>query len=517
MTDTPDQSAPSPQAPLPVDPGTVFAVHVAYESRAAQRGRRPQAPSYFLKPTSSLAGSGAEVSRPQGTELLAYEGEIALVIGRTARNVPLAEAWEHVAAVTAANDLGLYDYRSADKGSNLRNKGRDGYTPLGPGLIDARTVDPQALRLRTWVNGELVQEDTTAPEHMVFPLAQFVADLSQHLTLHPGDIILTGTPAGSSVTVPGDVLEVEVDAPTAPGAPTSGRLLSRVVEGPGAFDPALGAVPGVDDTQREEAWGSREAAGLPAPEGAAGSEDNASESAGPEGSGPLPEELVEKLRQTPTAGLSTQLRSRGLDTVVIEGVRPLVPGTRMVGVARTLRFLPYRADVFQAHGGGYNAQKMAFDAVGPGEVLVVEARQETGSGTLGDILALRARTRGAAGVVTDGGVRDSAAVAEVGLPVFHQSVHPAVLGRKHVPWESQVAVACGNVTVLPGDVLVGDEDGVVVIPRGLAEEVAEAALAKEQEEAWVYERVAEGHPVDGLFPPTGAWKEKYQQWLRQRS
>jgi len=492
------QNVPSQVASIPVKPGKIIAVHLAYESRAAQRGRKPAVPSYFIKPFSSLAGSGAEVERPAGTELLAYEGEIALVIGKSAKNVSLADAWDHVAAVTAANDWGVYDLRAADKGSNLRNKGRDGYTPVGPELIDARTVSPDQLRVRTWVNGDLVQEDVTASNHMIFPLAQFVADLSQHVTLEEGDVILTGTPAGSSVARPGDVVEIEVDAPEAQGAPSTGRLISRVTEGTASFDPALGAMPAVDDKQREEAWGSREAAGLPAEE-----------------SNALPEDLRAKLARVPTAGLSAELRKRGLNNVVIEGVYPQKPGTTMVGTAKTLRFVPNREDLFTSHGGGYNTQKRVFDAVGPGEVIVIEARGSAGSGTLGDILALRAQFKGAAGVVTDGGVRDYAAVTEIGLPVFAQTAHPAVLGRRHVPWDQDIAVACGNATVLPGDVIVGDDDGVIVIPRAIAQEVVDAALAKEHEDAWVAERVAEGNPVDGLFPPTGEWKEKFQQWLAE--
>ena len=505
MTETPDdetpREAPLQAQPVPVAPGKIIAVHLAYESRAAQRGRRPEAPSYFLKPASSLAGSGGEAVRPAGTELLAFEGEIALVIGRPARGVAQSGAWEHVASVTAANDLGLYDLRAADKGSNLRNKGRDGYTPLGPSLIDARTVRPDQLRVRTWVNGEPAQEDTTAAQAMIFPLEQLVADLSQHVTLEEGDVILTGTPAGSSVVQPGDVMEVEVDAPQAAGSPSSGRLVTRAVQGEQGFDPALGSVPAVDDTQREEAWGSRELAGLPA-EDAEGRD------------GALPSGLLAKLRRAPTAGLSAELRRRGLDNVVIEGVHPQRRGTRMVGPARTLRFVPNREDLFKAHGGGFNAQKQVFDTVGAGEVIVIEARGESGSGTLGDILALRARSRGAAGVVTDGGVRDDAAVEEIGLPVFSQTAHPAVLGRCHVPWEGDVAVACGNATVLPGDIVVGDDDGVIVIPRGIAEEVADEALAKEHQDEWVAARVGEGHPIDGLFPPTGRWKEEYERWAQ---
>ncbi len=480
--------------PLPERPGKIIAIHLSYVSRADQRGRRPEALSYFFKPSSSVAASGGTIERPAGTELLAFEGEIALVIGAAARRVPLAEAWSHVAFVTASNDFGLYDLRANDKGSNVRSKGGDGFTPIGPTLLDARALDPAALRVRTWVNGTLAQDDTTAG--LIFPLAQMVADLSQHFTLEPGDVILTGTPAGSSVVVPGDVVEVEVDG----GGLSTGRLVTTVTQGAASFDPALGSLPAVDDTQRAEAWGSREAAGLP----------------------PVPSEirlspeLREKLLRVPVAGLSAQLRKRGLNNVTIDGVRPMHPGTKIVGTAKTLRFVPGREDLFQSHGGGYNAQKRAFDAVGEGEIIVIEARGETGSGTLGDILALRAKSRGAAGIITDGGVRDYDAVAAIGIPVFSSGAHPAVLGRKHVPWDLDVTIGCGGTTVQPGDILVGDGDGVIVIPPALAEEVADAALAQEDEDAWIAEQVAAGHPVDGLFPMNAEWKARYDAWRRTK-
>src|SRR5690606_21853916 len=150
---------------------------------------------------------------------------------------------------------------------------------------------------------------------------------------------------------------------------------------------------------------------------------------------------------------------RGLDDVTLDGVRSLEPGMRLVGVARTLRLVPHRADLFASHGGGYNAQKRAFDTLEAGDVLVIEARGEPGSGTLGDILALRAHARGAAGIVTDGGVRDRDAVVAVGIPVFSRGVHPAVLGRRHVPWDADLTISCGGATVQPGDVIVADADG----------------------------------------------------------
>ncbi len=352
------------------------------------------------------------------------------------------------------------------------------------------------------MNGELRQDDSTAG--LLFPLAQLVADLSQHFTLEPGDVILTGTPAGSSVVVPGDVVEVEVGATEAPGAPSSGLLVTTVTQGAASFDPSLGSLPAVDDTQQAEAWGEAVASS-----GVERAERDETPTPG------LTAELRDKLLRAPVAGLSAQLRKRGLDNVTIDGVRPMHPTSKLVGTAKTLRFVPNREDLFESHGGGYNAQKRAFDAVGEGEVIVIEARGETGSGTLGDILALRAHARRAAGIVTDGGVRDYDAVAAVGIPVYSRGAHPAVLGRRHVPWDVDVTIGCGGTTVQPGDVIVGDADGVIVVPAALAAEVVDAALAQEEEDAWIAEQVAAGHPVDGLFPMNAEWRARYDAWRQK--
>ncbi|SDH29111.1 2-keto-4-pentenoate hydratase/2-oxohepta-3-ene-1,7-dioic acid hydratase (catechol pathway) [Leifsonia sp. 98AMF] len=471
-------------------PGKIIAVHLNYRSRAAQRGRTPAQPSYFFKPSSSIAESGGELERPAGTELLAFEGEIALIIGRPTRRVSPEDGWAAVSGVTAANDFGLYDLRAADKGSNVRSKGGDGFTPLGPAVLSAADLDPDALRVRTWLNGDLVQEGTT--DDLLFPFGRLVADLSQLMTLEPGDVILTGTPAGSSVTTPGDTVEVEVDAPRAPGAPTTGRLVTRITEGSIPFGD-FGTQPSVDDHQRSEAYGTP-----------------------PEPSFTLTDELRAKLASVATATLSSQLRKRGLDNVSIDGLTSTRPGARVVGTARTLRYIPNREDLFASHGGGYNAQKRAFDSVGPGEVLVIEARGERGSGTVGDVLALRAQVNGAAGIVTDGGVRDLAVVASLDIPTYHNGPHPAVLGRKHVPWDTDVTIACGGAAVQPGDVIVGDADGLLVIPPALVEEVVTDAIEQEREEEFIAEQVAAGHPVDGLFPMNAEWRERYRAWQTQR-
>lgn len=478
----------------------IIAVHLNYPSRAVQRGRTPEQPSYFLKPWSSVAATGGIIERPAGAELLAFEGEIAIIIGEHARRVSPEDAWSHVSGVTAANDFGLYDLRSADKGSNLRSKGGDGYTPLGPSIIPATAVDPTALRVRTWVNGELVQDDTT--DTLLFPFAQLIADLSQLSTLETGDVILTGTPAGSSVVGPGDVVEVEVDAPNAAGSPSSGRLVTTVTQGVEPFGD-VGSQPAVDDHQRIEAWGDAERAGVHL--------DKLGDRVEP-----LDVVVAAQLAQVGTATLSAKLRARGYTEVFVEGVHASRPGTRMVGVARTLRFVAFRPDLFAERGNGFNAQKRLFDTVEAGEVIVIEARGERGTGTVGDVLALRAQQRGAAGVVTDGGIRDLEQVASFELPTFSQGGHPSVLGRRHVPWEIDVAITCGGATVLPGDVLVGDGDGVIAIPRALVAEVAAEAVAQEAEDAWIAEQVVQGAAVDGLFPLNAAWRARYESEQEQR-
>ncbi|HET6504832.1 MAG TPA: fumarylacetoacetate hydrolase family protein [Amycolatopsis sp.] len=503
--------APDPiTAALGYRPGKVIAVHLNYASRAAQRGRTPADPSYFLKTTSSLSGPGT-LERPEGTELLGFEGEIALVIGEAAFRVRPEDAWAHVGWVTAANDLGLHDLRYADRGSNVRSKGGDGYTPVGPDLIEAAALDPAGIRLRLWLDGELVQDDSSAT--LLFPFGLLLADLSRVMTLEAGDVILTGTPAGASVAAPGQRIEVEVCSAADP-ALTSGKLTTQVVAGPALA--RWGSPPKVDDAQRADAWGTTppaKAAGtvtgkasgaVPAPEPR------------PESAAVLTDEVRARLGAVAVATLSVQLRKRGFDHVSLDGPRPLVPGRRIVGTARTLRYVPYRPDLFAERGGGFTPQKQAIESVGPGEVLVMEARGETTAGTLGDILALRAKTRGAAGIITDGAVRDAAAVAAVGLPVYCAGTHPAVLGRRHVPWDTDTTISCGGATVQPGDVIVADDDGALVIPPHLVVEVLEGAETQEEEEAFVVEMVAQGESVADLYPIGPRWRPVFEKWRAHR-
>ena len=302
---------------LPSRPGKIVAVHASYRSRAAERGTMPAWPSYFLKPTSALAESGDPVMRPPGCELLAFEGEVALVIGRRALRVSPADGWDHVAWVTAANDFGVYDMRYADRGGNVRSKGTDGFAPMGPRLIDARSVDLAALRLRAWVNGKLAQ-DAWPLQDMLFGFGDIVADLSRLLTLEPGDVILTGTPTGSTVVTPGDVVEVEVSA----GEQSSGRLRSPIIEADYLLAPP-GAMPRATDTEREAAYGAR-----------AWSIRTATATAAtqpPAQAIPRPTSILDGLREVSTATLAAQLRKRGLNGLTLDGLRSTRPDLRMAG------------------------------------------------------------------------------------------------------------------------------------------------------------------------------------------
>jgi 5-oxopent-3-ene-1,2,5-tricarboxylate decarboxylase / 2-hydroxyhepta-2,4-diene-1,7-dioate isomerase len=461
----------------PPAPTKIIAVHLNYHSRAEQRGFVPDVPSYFMKPVSSLARSGDPVMRPRGTHLLGVEGEIAAIIGRRARHVAPEEGADHVGWFAPANDVGLYDMRWADRGSNLFSKGQDGFTPIGT-PVAAEHLDPHGLTVRTRVNGVIVQEDSSA--NLIFPVGLLVADLSRFMTLEPGDVILTGTPAGASVVEPGDEVEVELDG--------VGRVSNRIVETDEAIA-GFGAQPKI----------------VPATRGAAlGMNGHRSVI--------LSDSARAALRTVSTATLTVALARRGISNPVIAGVRPTRPGTRLLGYAYTLRYVPLREDVRDADAAELNAQKRAVESIGPDEVLVIDARREPNAGTIGDILVARALARGATGIVTDGGLRDIAAVARLEIPTYYQAPHPAVLGRLHFPLESNVPIGCGGALVMPGDVIVGDDDGVVVVPAALAEQVAHDAVAQESREAWALERVKAGESVRSVYPLAERRREEYEAW-----
>jgi 5-oxopent-3-ene-1,2,5-tricarboxylate decarboxylase/2-hydroxyhepta-2,4-diene-1,7-dioate isomerase len=193
----------------PVEPSKILAVHLSYRSRIEEYAARiPPEPSFFMKPPSALAGHRGEIPRPRGTRFLNYEGELAVIVGRRMKGVPVGDALDYVAGYAPANDVGLHDFRHADRGSMLRVKGQDGFLPLGPLLTPAEDFDPRQFILRTVLNGEIVQEATS--EDLIWGVDYQLADLSRLITLEPGDVVLTGTPANSRPMDPGDVVRVEI-------------------------------------------------------------------------------------------------------------------------------------------------------------------------------------------------------------------------------------------------------------------------------------------------------------------
>lgn len=207
----------------PVQPRQIIAAHLTYRSRCVEyrMASVPAYPSYFMKPLGTVSHHRAPVARPRGCRFLNYEGEIAVVIGRTCSNVTPERALEYVKGYTAANDFGVHDFRHADRNSMFRVKGQDGFCPLGPVLVDAADLQPDDLWLRTYVNGTLAQEARTGDD-MIFSIAYQVADISRLVTLEENDVLLTGTPANSRPLEIGDRVAVEITG--------IGRLENAIVE-----------------------------------------------------------------------------------------------------------------------------------------------------------------------------------------------------------------------------------------------------------------------------------------------
>ncbi len=206
----------------PCEPSKILCVHLNFRSRAVEFGRdlEGETPTYFAKPVSALNAHRGNLVRPADCHWLNYEGEIATIVGRTLKNAAREQVWDHLAGFAPANDVGAHDFRDTDAGSMLRVKGMDGFCPVGPGIVCG--VDPRHATLRTYLNGSIVQEAPVS--EMVWGIDYLLADLSRHLTLLPGDVVLTGTPWHSRPMAPGDVVEVEIDG--------LGRLVNTVVNGP---------------------------------------------------------------------------------------------------------------------------------------------------------------------------------------------------------------------------------------------------------------------------------------------
>ncbi|MBX9662067.1 fumarylacetoacetate hydrolase family protein [Novosphingobium sp.] len=221
----------------PCNPSKIICVHLNYVSRVKEFiTKLPPAPTYFHKPITALNTHKGAVVRPERCKYLNYEGEIAIVIGRSCRNISPEEAADYILGYSVANDYGLHDFRDTDAGSMLRVKGSDTLCPIGPGLVTG--WDFRNKQIRTLVNGEVRQDGNTS--EMEWDMHYLVADIARTITLEPGDVLLSGTPANSRPVQPGDVVEVEVEG--------LGKLTNTVVHGPTPIRDDCGAQP----TESEE-------------------------------------------------------------------------------------------------------------------------------------------------------------------------------------------------------------------------------------------------------------------------
>ena len=226
-----------------------------------------------------------------------------------------------------------------------------------------------------------------------------------------------------------------------------------------------------------------------------------------------------QLRKVSTATLTTVLFKRGLRNTYIQGIGPLNPDApQLVGEAYTLRYIPAREDldVIEVFKDPSHPQRKAVEAIPPGQVLVMDCRGDASVASAGSILVTRMMIRGAAGVVSDGGLRDSMEIAQLPFPTYCAGPSAPTNLIKHHAVDLNVPIGCGGVPVFPGDILVGDGEGVVVIPANIANDVAQEAFDQDIFETFVTEKVKGGASIVGLYPPNEATQKEYAEWKAKR-
>ena len=229
---------------------------------------------------------------------------------------------------------------------------------------------------------------------------------------------------------------------------------------------------------------------------------------------------LDTLKTVSTSTLTTLLFKRGFRNVFIQGARPLKPGQRLAGPAYTLRYIPSREDLdgVDAFLDQRHPQRVAVEEIPAGAVLVMDCRGDVSVASAGSILATRMQVRGVAGIVTDGGLRDAAGIAALEIPAWCSGPSAPTNLLRHHALDLNAPIGCGGVPVYPGDIMVGDGDGVVCIPRHLADEVARDAVEMERFEDFVLEEVRNGATIIGLYPPTAPeTRPRYEAWLARRA
>jgi regulator of RNase E activity RraA len=225
-------------------------------------------------------------------------------------------------------------------------------------------------------------------------------------------------------------------------------------------------------------------------------------------------ELCAALRQVSTATLTSQLLRRGFRNTFLFGLQAQRPDLRMAGRALTLRYVPSREDLAFSvdYDNRTNVQRLAVESAGPGQVLVIDARGSLAAASFGHIIATRIAKRGAAGVVTDGPLRDRPSFADLALPSYCAGSHATTSSVAHHPADMNVPIACAGVLIMPGDLIVGDSEGVVAIPSAIAEEVAGSAREQEEVERFALELVESGQSIVDLYPLAEHRRPEFESW-----
>ena len=228
--------------------------------------------------------------------------------------------------------------------------------------------------------------------------------------------------------------------------------------------------------------------------------------------------VIERLKHVSVGTLVQNLQRQGFHHTFLAGVEPRNAHRNFAGRALTLRTLPPREDVVRELPGiGENLHRRVFESVDPGQVVVIDARGDLSGAVLGDVLASRLAVRGAAALVTDGAIRDLPAMQAVNLPIYSRGDHPRTFGEVHVAFDLNIPIQCAGVLVMPGDIIVGDEEGVIVVPPSVAEKVAELGEEQERLDSFILTKIAAGASLKEAFPPNAQVRAEYENWRKSQS
>jgi len=233
-------------------------------------------------------------------------------------------------------------------------------------------------------------------------------------------------------------------------------------------------------------------------------------------SGSCSDDIVERLKNVSVGTLVQNLQRLGFHQTFLAGVEPRNEHRRFAGRAMTMRCLPPREDlVREVAKAGDNLHRRSFESIDSGQVLVIDARGDLSGAVLGDVLASRLAARGAAALVTDGAIRDLPAMQAVALPIYSRGDHPRTFGEVHVACDLNIPIQCAGVLVMPGDILVGDEEGVIVVPAAVAEKLVELGEEQERLDSFILTKVQQGIPLSEAFPPNEQVRAEYEAWKRK--